>query len=96
MHKIKKYGKIKKITNKEKVKMLETIISKEKNKIEKIRKSAETRLAVYIYIYIVYCHLENKDLKLKNIKYNCQKYNYISNFKKISTKCLLRQSIVLL
>ena len=42
--------------------MLETIKSKGKNKIEKIRKSAETRMAVYIYIYIyiVYCHLENK------------------------------------
>ena len=57
--------------------MLETIKSKEKNKIEKIRKSAETRLAVYIYIYIVYCHLENKNLKFQNIKYDCQKCNYI-------------------
>ena len=34
--------------------MLETIKSKGKNKIEKIRKSAETRMAVYIYIYISY------------------------------------------
>ena len=40
-----KYGKIEKITKKEKVKMLETIKSKGKNKIEKIRKSAETRMA---------------------------------------------------
>ena len=32
--------------------MLETIKSKGKNKIEKIRKSAETRMDVYIYIYI--------------------------------------------
>ena len=49
-----KYDKIKKMTKKEKAKMLETIKSKGKNKIEKIRKSAETRMAVYIYIYISY------------------------------------------
>ena len=68
--------------------MVETINLKGKNEIEKIRKNAETRMVVYIYIYIyiVYCHLENKDLKLKNVKYNCQKYNYISNFKKINIK----------
>ena len=40
--------------------MVETLKLKEKNKIKKLEKNAETRMAVYIYIYIVYCHLENK------------------------------------
>ena len=66
--------------------MIENLKLREKNRMKKLERIAETRMAVYIYIYIVYCHLENKDLKLKNIKYNCQKYNYISNFKKINIK----------
>ena len=40
--------------------MVETLKLKEKNKIKKLEKIAETRMAVYIYIYIVYCYLENK------------------------------------
>ena len=34
--------------------MVEYIKRKEENKIEKIIKNAETRMAVYIYIYISY------------------------------------------
>ena len=32
--------------------MVETIKLEEKNKIKKLEKNAETRMAVYIYIYI--------------------------------------------
>ena len=42
-----------------------------KNKIKKSEKIAETRMAVYIYIYIVYCHLENKNTKVcRFVKFN--------------------------
>ena len=34
--------------------MVETLKLKEKNKIKKLEKIAETRMAVYIYIYISY------------------------------------------
>ncbi len=34
--------------------MVETLKLKEKNKIKKLEKIAETRMAVYIYIYILY------------------------------------------
>ena len=34
--------------------MVETLKLQEKNKIKKIEKIAETRMAVYIYIYISY------------------------------------------
>ena len=34
--------------------MVETIKLEEKNKIKKLEKNAETRMAVYIYIYISY------------------------------------------
>ena len=57
--------------------MVATIKLIEKNITKKMEKIAETRMAVYIYIYIVYCHLENKNLKFQNIKYDCQKCNYI-------------------
>ena len=50
--------------------MVENVKLKEENRIEKIKKNAETRMAVYIYIYIVYCHLENKNSSLQNAKYN--------------------------
>ena len=40
--------------------MIENVKLRGKNRIEKLEKIAETRMAVYIYIYIVYCHLENK------------------------------------
>ena len=43
--------------------MVETINLKGKNRIKKSEENAETRMAVYIYIYIVYCHLENKKAK---------------------------------
>ena len=52
--------------------MLKNLKLKEENKMKKIMKIAENRMAVYIYIYIVYCHLENKKtliyrfLKLNN------------------------------
>ena len=46
--------------------MVGTLKLKEENK--KIRKNAETRMAVYIYI--VYCHLENKKINLQNEKNN--------------------------
>ena len=53
MHKVKKYGKIKKNNEEgEKIKMVETIKIKEKNRMKKLEKIAETRMAVYIYIYI--------------------------------------------
>ena len=45
--------------------MIKEIELKEENKI---RKNAETRMAGYIYI--VYCHLENKKLNLKSARYN--------------------------
>ena len=48
--------------------MVETLKLKEENKIKKLEKNAETRMAVYIYIYIIYCHLENKKGKLNNNK----------------------------
>ena len=48
--------------------MVETLKLKEKNKIEILEKIAETRMAVYIYIYIVCCLLENKKEKLNNNK----------------------------
>ena len=48
--------------------MVGTIKIKEKNRIKKLEKIAETRMAVYIYIYIVYCHLENKKEKLNSYK----------------------------
>ena len=44
--------------------MIETIKLQEKNRTKKLEKIAETRMAVYIYIYIVYCHLENKKDKI--------------------------------
>ena len=51
--------------------MIENIKLKEKNRIKKLEKIAETRMAVYIYIYIVYCHLENKKaLNSRYIKLN--------------------------
>ena len=34
--------------------MVETLKLKEENKIKKLEKNAETRMAVYIYIYISY------------------------------------------
>ena len=43
--------------------MIETIKLKVNNKI---KENAETRMAVYISIYIVYCHLENKKTRNKN------------------------------
>ena len=56
--------------------MVETLNLKEENKIRKI---AETRMAVYIYIYIVYCHLENKKVNLEvaghKFEYNFVKFN---------------------
>ena len=45
--------------------MIENLKLQEKNKIKKLEKNAETRMAVYIYIYIVYCHLENKKVSSK-------------------------------
>ena len=39
---------------KEKMKMVGTLKLKEENKIKKLGKIAETRMAVYIYIYISY------------------------------------------
>ena len=50
--------------------MVGTLKLKEENKIKKLGKIAETRMAVYIYIYIIYCHLENKKLNLQNAKNN--------------------------
>ena len=50
--------------------MLKNLKLKEEN-MKKIIKNAETRMAVYIYIYIVYCHLENKKcLNSKFVKLN--------------------------
>ena len=48
--------------------MVKNLRSKIENRIKKVIKNAETRMAVYIYIYIVYCHLENKKEKLNNNK----------------------------
>ena len=49
--------------------MVETIKLKEKKKnMKEIKENAETRMAVYIYIYIVYCHLENKIRKSNSSK----------------------------
>ena len=49
--------------------MVGTLKLKEENK--KIKENAETRMAVYIYIYIVYCHLENKKVLIcSRIKLN--------------------------
>ena len=47
--------------------MVGTLKLKDEN-MKKIKKTAETRMAVYIYIYIVYCHLENKKEKLNSNK----------------------------
>ena len=47
--------------------MVETIKLKEEN-MKEIKENAETRMAVYIYIYIVYCHLENKEIKSNSSK----------------------------
>ena len=51
--------------------MVKNVRLKKENKIKKSEKNAETRMAVYIYIYIVYCHLENK----KAIEYRTVKLN---------------------
>ena len=51
--------------------MIKTLRPKKQNKIKKLEKNAENRMAVYIYIYIVYCHLENK----KAIEYRTVKLN---------------------
>ena len=51
--------------------MVENLKLRGKNLIEKLRKIARTRMVVYIYIYIVYCHLENKkDLIFRFVKGN--------------------------
>ena len=44
--------------------MVETLKLKEKNKIKKLEKIAETRMAVYIYIYISYVVIQK--IKKKN------------------------------
>ena len=44
--------------------MVETLKSQEKNKIKKLEKIAETRMAVYIYIYISYVVIQK--IKKKN------------------------------
>ena len=51
--------------------MVGTLKLKEENKIKKLERNAKTRMAVYIYIYIVYCHLENKrTLNSRFVKFN--------------------------
>ena len=66
--------------------MTKNIWVKKENRIRKSGKIAETRMAVYIYIYIVYCHLENKKGNLQNVKYICKVYNYKFEFKKLNIK----------
>ena len=51
--------------------MVKNVRLKKENKIKKSEKNAETRMAVYIYIYIVYCHLENKKaIECRTVKLN--------------------------
>ena len=50
--------------------MIENLKMKEENIIRKIARNAETRMVVYIYIYIVYCHLENKKFNSQDEGYN--------------------------
>lgn len=50
--------------------MIETLKLKEKSRIKKLEKIAETRMAVHTHTHThtLYCHLENKKEKLNNIK----------------------------
>ena len=68
--------------------MVETLNLKEENKIRKI---AETRMAVYIYIYIyiVYCHLENKKTNLEVTGYKFE-YNFVKFNNKIKDRTILK------
>ena len=51
--------------------MTETIKIKEKNRIKKLEKIAETRMAVHTHTHTPYCHLENKKTRIcKFVKYN--------------------------
>ena len=55
--------------------MVENLKLRERNRIKKLEKIAETRMAVYIYIYIVYCHLENKKVNLEVAEKQFVKFN---------------------
>ena len=61
--------------------MIENLKLREKNRIKKLGRIAETRMAVYIYIYIVYCHLENK---------KCLNSKFVKLNKKIKDRTILK------
>ena len=58
------------------MKMVGTLKLKEENKMKKLERSAETRMAVYIYIYISYIVIQ----KIKNQTYKMQKIISIQKF----------------
>ena len=59
--------------------MVETLKLEEENKMEKLEKIAKTRMAVHTHTHTLYCHLENKNTELQNLKYNWKLCN--CNFK---------------
>ena len=69
--------------------MVENLKLGGKNKIKKLEKNAETRMAVYIYIYIVYCHLENKKTNLEVTGYKFE-YNFVKFNNKIKDRTILK------
>ena len=42
--------------------MVETLRPKKENRIKKLEKIAETRMAVHTHTHTLYCHLENKKI----------------------------------
>ena len=72
--------------------MIENLKLKEKNRIKKLEKIAETRMAVYIYIYIVYCHLENKRANLDVAGHKFE-YDFVKFNNKVRDRTMQKYSI---
>ena len=72
--------------------MIENLKLIGKNKIKKSEKNAETRMVVYIYIYIVYCHLENKKANLEVAGHKFE-YNFVKFNNRIRDRTILKLGI---
>ena len=72
--------------------MIENLKLIGKNKIKKSEKNAETRMVVYIYIYIVYCHLENKKANLEVAGHKFE-YNFVKFNNKVRDRTIQKYSI---
>ena len=74
--------------------MIENLKLREKNRMKKLERIAETRMAVYIYIYIVYCHLENKKANLEVAGHKFE-YNFVKFNNKIRDRTILNLKYIL-